>query len=368
MTEIKRVVWVLQHPTPYNIHLLNGLNRRLSVPSEAFYRWETLPSHPWKNVPERDFPHWAACVPGERDAHLERVCESDQSALVIFAGWRDRTILPALLSRWRRKLPYAFWSDTPKVEAGIARGVLNGIQVFFTRRAHAMLATGSPAISSYLSMGVAAGKVKNFPFVVDPVHFAPRVPRQESASVSEAISFVVLGRLIDKLKGQRVAIEALSKVKQRLPNVKMKLILAGIGRDEDQLRSHAKNVGVDADVEFRGWVDYDSLPALFAEATALVMPSHWDPFPVAVIEAMTAGLPILGSSACGTVRDRVTDGLNGFTHSAGDVDALAGHMEAIAASPRLSAEMGARSLDISREWGVERAAGVIESLIKEVPR
>jgi hypothetical protein len=44
---------VFEHANPYNIYLLNELNRRLPVRSEALYVREHLPSHPWRRLPAR---------------------------------------------------------------------------------------------------------------------------------------------------------------------------------------------------------------------------------------------------------------------------------------------------------------------------
>lgn len=363
MRSIRKIIWVLPHPTPYNVYLLNALGERIAIPSEALYRWAVLPNHPWSELPERKFSWRIADNPGGRDAHLERLASSDDSVLFIFAGWRDKTIFPILVRRWRRRLPYAFWSDTPKVSGGVGRWLVNAVQMFFTGRALALLATGTPAIRNYSAMGVAQAKLKNFPFVVDPGHFARALAIRSKRAHESPVTFVMPARLMDYLKGQRVAIEAVAKSRARVPDVPLRLVLAGSGPDGAMLRELARRLGVAEQVEFRGWVEYEDVPAMLGEADALVLPSRWDPFPVAVIEGMAAGLPVLGSSACGSVQERVVEGVNGFIHTAGDSDQLAENMLAIATSSSLRGEMQNNALATSRNHGIAEAARVINSLL-----
>jgi glycosyltransferase involved in cell wall biosynthesis len=361
MKPIRRIVWVLPHPTPYNIYLLNTLQDRLGIPMDCVYRYASLPSHPWTSLPARTFLHRTIVNPGGRDRQLEAIAGSDESALLIFAGWRDRTIFPALLNRRRRRLPHAFWSDTPKTGNGLARKVVNRMQVFFASRAVGFLATGQPAIEAYARMGIPSAKLVNFPFVVDPVHFAKATGIRSQAG--SPLTFVLPARLVDSLKGQRVAIDALSEAQTALPDSVLKLVITGVGPDEQMLKQYAARSAVAKQIEFRGWTDYGEMPRLLGSAHALILPSRWDPYPVAVIEAMAAGLPVLGSSACGSAREMVRNGENGFIHDAGDSSQLAAHMVKLAGSPELLARLSRNALATSREWGAERAAAAVRELI-----
>ena len=359
---IDRLLWVLQHPTPYNIYLLNGMERELQVKNEVVYRWEVLPSHPWRNLPARHYSHRAVRRPGRRDPLLDWQCGRHEG-LVIFVGWRDATVRSALLARLISRRPYAFWADTPKANLHLSRLILNHGWSFFGRRAVTTLATGLPAVERYLAMGIPSNQVDCFPFLVDPDHFAPAVTRRSERSGGDCCRFIICGRLHEEMKGQSVALRALAEARRALPQIRLELVLAGIGEDEPMLRALATELGVGDLVRFIGWVEYDDLPDRLAEADALVIPSRWDPYPVAVIEAMAAGLPVLGSFVCGTVRERVEDGVNGFRHHAGDHRTLARHLCEVASSPALRTELGRRALETSRKWGLERSAAVLREVL-----
>ena len=361
-----RLLWILPHPTPYNTYLLNGLASRLDVRIEALYRWETMPSHPWTSLPERKFSWRIASEPGGRDRELERAAAGDEATLMVFAGWRNRTMLRPLTARLRRGLPYAFWSDTPKSATGLFRKLNNQAFRHFARRAVTTLATGTPAVERYREMGVPAEKLDSFPFVVDPEHFSP--PEQGAGGdTSRPARFLITGRLVAKLKGQAVAIEALA-IATRTSSQSLGLVLAGTGPDEAPLRDQAARLGLGDVVHFRGWTEYDRLPALLWQSSALVLPSYWDPYPVAVLEGMAAGRPVLGSRACGSVRERVVHGKTGFIHEPGDAASLAEHMTWIAKNPTDAAQIGAQALGASKVWGIEAAASVVRDMITKASR
>jgi glycosyltransferase involved in cell wall biosynthesis len=238
------------------------------------------------------------------------------------------------------------------------------VQRLFIARSAAMLATGTPAMENYQQLGVEASKLRNFPFVVDPEHFEKAIELRRARSNSAHTTFVLPARLRDDLKGQSIAIQALARAKSEAPDHKLRLILAGTGPDEAKLRTLVESLGLANEVEFRGWVEYNDMPALLGEADVLLLPSRWDPFPVAILEAMAAGLPVLASAACGSARDRIVAGENGFIHTVGDMETLASHVKSLASSPNLRENMGASALQTSRQWGIDHAASVLNSLLQ----
>ncbi len=108
------------------------------------------------------------------------------------------------------------------------------------------------------------------------------------------------------------------------------------------------------------------LEALFRSASMFVLPSLYEPFGIAPLEAMLYGLPCLvtGEWALG---ETVTPGVNGETVPKGDAEELGEKMVALLRDPGRLAEMGARGREIVLErytWAavVGRMAGVVERL------
>jgi glycosyltransferase involved in cell wall biosynthesis len=101
---------------------------------------------------------------------------------------------------------------------------------------------------------------------------------------SSELTVVIAGRLIH-LKGVALALRAAAS----MPRAPLHLVIAGDGPERQRLQRLASRLGIEAQVEFRGWVRFDELLRLFAAADVLMFPSLHDEAPLVVIEAMAYG-------------------------------------------------------------------------------
>jgi glycosyltransferase involved in cell wall biosynthesis len=84
---------------------------------------------------------------------------------------------------------------------------------------------------------------------------------------------------------------------------------------------------------------------------------------------MCFGLPVLASDKVGATGDLVASGVNGEVYTVGDVDALAGHMRALARDPALRARYGDASRARVARWSyVEDVEGIVATLRAVVRR
>ena len=120
--------------------------------------------------------------------------------------------------------------------------------------------------------------------------------------------FVVgfVGRLVP-VKQVDVLIEAIALMKRELPTVR--LVITGDGPERASLEARARAVHVDDITTFRGW--REDLVATYAPLDVVALTSRNEGTPVALIEAMAAGVPI-AATAVGGVPDVVTDGQTGL--------------------------------------------------------
>jgi glycosyltransferase involved in cell wall biosynthesis len=75
-----------------------------------------------------------------------------------------------------------------------------------------------------------------------------------------------------------------------------------------------------------GFVQPNEMPARWQAAGAFVIPSLFDPWPLALVEAASAGLPIIASEACGSSVEVLRQDFNGLRVPTGDARALAAAM------------------------------------------
>ena len=81
------------------------------------------------------------------------------------------------------------------------------------------------------------------------------------------------------------------------PRPHVEYCIAGSGDLEDELKSLARELGIDEHVTFLGHIQ--DIPRLLAEADIFLIPSLWEGFGLAALEAMNAGLPVIASDVDG---------------------------------------------------------------------
>lgn len=169
------------------------------------------------------------------------------------------------------------------------------------------------------------------------------------AGTNRAKRFLFVGRLVEE-KGVDVLAEAYARYRASTPGEPWPLEVAGVGPLEGRLS------GIPG-VELRGFLQPDDLPAVFAGAGCLVLPSRFEPWGVVVHEAAAAGLPVIATQACGAASRLVLDGYNGLLAEPGHVGSLTTALTRMSGygDERLRA-MGEASASLARQYTPTRWA------------
>jgi glycosyltransferase involved in cell wall biosynthesis len=114
--------------------------------------------------------------------------------------------------------------------------------------------------------------------------------------------------------------------------------LVGDGRDRVDVERELERLGLDGRVELLG--ERDDVPELLAGSDVFVLSSRAEGMPLAILEAMAAGLPVVASDV-GGIGELVVDGETGVLVRPGDRDALAAALERVAGDGALRKRMGA---------------------------
>jgi glycosyltransferase involved in cell wall biosynthesis len=136
---------------------------------------------------------------------------------------------------------------------------------------------------------------------VDTDHFRP-----DSATEPQRGLLLTVAQLIPR-KGLNDLIEALAS--PRLAPCRLQIV--GVGPAEPTLRRQVIDAGLQDRVEFLGLVEHVRLPALLRRAELFVLPSHREGLPLALLEAMACGRPVVATSV-GGIPDLVQHGVNGW--------------------------------------------------------
>jgi glycosyltransferase involved in cell wall biosynthesis len=220
-------------------------------------------------------------------------------------------------------------------------------QYAFRHAAHAI--AGAQDAAEIIRRHGYRGPISVLPqFGVDPDLFSPttdhRPPttdnndKPRSSVVGRQLSFVVgyLGRLVPQ-KGLLDLVEALA-----LLPAHARVRLIGDGAQKQQLLARAAELGVGERLDLVAWTN--DVPAELRWLDVLVLPSHttrsWkEQFGRVLIEAMSCGVPVVGSSS-GEIPNVIGDA--GLTYPEGDARALAAALRRLAAEPALYADLARR--------------------------
>ncbi len=143
--------------------------------------------------------------------------------------------------------------------------------------------------------------------------------RARARHAGEGPLLVHTGRL-EWEKGLHTLLDAMPTLRRRLPGVR--LVVAGRGSKEGEVKAQAKRLRLGRSVEFLGWLPEDELHALVAAADVAVVPSRYEPFGLVALEAAALGTPVV-VSACGGLAEIADDGRMALTFPPGDHKALA---------------------------------------------
>lgn len=212
---------------------------------------------------------------------------------------------------------------------------------------HHIVANSEAVKLALLGLGAPPAKVVVIPNGVGLLLNATDVAAQPARGV-------VVANLIH-YKGHRDLIEALSLLEDP-PLVEC----IGDGPERVALARLLDETGLSGSVRFVGQVD-DPSPH-YRDAQFAVLPSHEEGLPNAVLEAMTAGLPVV-ATAVGGVPEIIRDGKTGVLVPPRDPRALAAAVARVATDPGLRIRLGqCARRDVIRRFGWDRCVEQYESL------
>ena len=170
--------------------------------------------------------------------------------------------------------------------------------------------------------------------------------RDELGISADDLLLVAVGNLYP-VKGHAVLLRALGELTRSsaMAGVRWRLALAGRGEEEAALRALARDEGIADRVSLLGY--RDDVPDILAAADVFVMPSLSEGLPLALVEAMAAGLPVVVSDV-GGVPEVAVAGKEAILVPAGDTARLGAGLATLVRDPDLRATMGAAARERAR--------------------
>ena len=149
--------------------------------------------------------------------------------------------------------------------------------------------------------------------------------KAEPEPVPDTDTLVLVAGLVEQ-KGHLALIQALALVRDA--GAAFRMVFVGDGPLRPALEAEVKRLELTESIEFVGWQSNAEVREHLRTARALVMPSFAENLPVAMMEALATGRPVLGTYIAG-VPELVEPGVNGWLVPAGNVRATADAILAI---------------------------------------
>ncbi|MEU6211941.1 glycosyltransferase [Streptomyces sp. NPDC047023] len=172
--------------------------------------------------------------------------------------------------------------------------------------------------------------MENVGSMPNPLPFMPAAPAPRTEK-----AVVCVGRLAFE-KGVDLLLDAWADAAPLHPDWVLKVYGAGV--EEPVLRAHSASLGLEDSVRWMGSTD-DVLGAL-TSASVFAQASRAEGFPITLLEAMAAGLPVAAFDCAPGVREIVEHGEDGLLARLGNTMELAGHLHALMSDRELRDRLG----------------------------
>lgn len=283
-------------------------------------------------MPE-DNPRWDAICSAAAYVHSEQVdvLQAHLTNAHILAGLVGQlTGTPVLYTNHGRRL------DSEDVEVHRLTGTHVGVVCKYTET-HA------------IGLGIRADHVHLIPNGVDVGVFRPGDRRDgplraEFGIAPDAPLVGFVGRL-SREKGPETFLRSMLLVRQAVPQ--MQVVMIGTGPMEPNVQAFIRNFQMDGYVHLAGL--RRDMPALLRELDLFVSSSHSEASPLAMMEAMATGLPVVGTRV-GGVPDLILHGESGYLVDRADINAISSAVRGLLQDDDLRRRMG----HASRERIVQR--------------
>lgn len=186
------------------------------------------------------------------------------------------------------------------------------------------------------------------------------IDRQKFGFSSDHIITIFIGRLAPE-KNLPFLLDAFADIAEHDP--RMRLILVGDGPERKNLEDRVDRMKLGSKIYFSGLIPYLEVPSYLKSADIFVTPSLSEVFPLSIIEAIGAGLPVVGIDAPGT-SDIIMDGVNGLITN-NDGPSFTSKLLQLAADDHLRRKLGEQAVETSKQYDIRIT---IDKLIQHYER
>jgi phosphatidylinositol alpha-1,6-mannosyltransferase len=236
------------------------------------------------------------------------------------------------------------------------------LSAFAVRRADVVIATSSYTAELVEATGAHPDDMRLIPPGVD-------LPGDPAPLNSERPTVLTVSRLKDAYKGHDVLIDALARVRERIPELQW--VVVGDGPLRPALEAQARAAGIADCARFLGAVDDEQRDSWLRRADVFAMPSRLpgaglagEGFGIVFLEASAYGKPVVAGNVGGAL-DAVADGESGLLVDPTDAGAVAEAITSLLLDEQLRLRLGAAGAARAREFTWPTIAARVQAVLLE---
>jgi glycosyltransferase involved in cell wall biosynthesis len=248
------------------------------------------------------------------------------------------------------KLPRYKWLRAPKNYSHrllyrLASRLVGGFIAVSDKVEKAMLQTIGP-IQDKITVICNGVDVKRYHRPVDKIGVRDQLGLKADADLISVVA------TLKEQKGHRYLVEALPSIVPQHPD--LHVLFIGDGELREELQAQVERLNLGDHVHFLG--NRSDVPELLAASDLFVLPSLWEGLPMALLEAMASGLPIVATEVSGTVQAMIPNE-TGILVPPGDAQQLAQAIEQLFSDPAQAQAMGAAARRrVQEEFSAQKQA------------
>lgn len=280
----------------------------------------------------------------EDAALIEEEVAEQSPDVVVIAGWFHKPYRKLAYSSRLQDARFVMGMDTPW-EGTWKQRLAPWLLYRYIQRMDHVVVTGERCWQYAQRLGVPADDITRGVYGVDYASLS-QISRGNSAS-DWPRRFLFVGRYEEE-KGVDVLVDAYRQYRDSVEDP-WSLTCCGKGPLSDLLD---QTTGIDN----KGFVQPGDMMEVWKQSGAFVLPSRFDPWPLALVEAAASGLPVVCSDACGSAVEVVRHGYNGLKVPTASVDALAQAFRRVHASRDELPDWGRRARQFAEPYSAEQWA------------
>ena len=212
--------------------------------------------------------------------------------------------------------------------------------------------------------GIPADKISVIPNSVDVSRYGQKTNRQafrKKLGFGETDHLMSMVATFKRQKGHIYLLEAAAELIPRFRD--LHILLLGDGELRDEMQAMTQALNLEDNIHFLG--TRSDVPEILAASDSFILPSLWEGLPMALVEAMASGLPIIATDVSGT-RQVMVPGETGFLIPPGDPQEIIQAVTLLLTEPEYSEIMGTNARQRVMElWNAEKQARDIINLFQQ---